>query len=128
MRESHLIISQSITMTGEKRTGSSLRLLWISSSLWCISKDSRWSDVRIISFDERRSVEETRSSELLRICELQEEIKVTNEDPDNSKETSVRQEHVESEEDPRKVHSLKSRTEPEAHDDFFVELTPDVKN
>lgn len=53
---------------------------------------------------------------------------MTNKDPDDSEETAVRQEHVESEEDPWKVHRLESRSEPEAHDDFFVELTPDVKN
>lgn len=84
--------------------------------------------IGVITFNDPWCVQEIRSAKLLWVCEFQEEVKMTNEDSNNSKKASIWHQHVEPEEHPRQVHRLKSGSEPEADDCFFVKLAPHVED
>ena len=121
-----LIVTKTTSRTTENSTA--VISLGFRAAFWSETKNARRSHVREISLDEIWRFQKTRASEFLGISEFEEEVKVSHENTDNSKKTSIRHQHVETKKNPWQVHRLKSCAEPEAYYDFFVELAPNVEN
>lgn len=86
------------------------------STVWKIFVQDFWCD------------EELSATKVLRVLEGQEEVHVSDQDPQQHVKPTSSDDHVETKQHPWQVHGLESCAEPEADNLIFVELTPDIEN